>query len=73
MAIMTATPNTGLVVSFKLAGDSNRQIYGAARIKVDGQGGLTVYDARNGSAETLRLSDIQSFVIHPSRYAGKPV
>jgi hypothetical protein len=70
---MTATENQDLVVSFKLAGESNCHICGAARIKVDGHGGLTVYNTLTGATEEFKLADLQAFAIHPMSYAGRPV
>lgn len=59
---MTATDNVNLVVSFKLAGDSH--IHGATRIKLDGRGGLTVYDATTGLTQDFQLAGLQSLAIH---------
>jgi hypothetical protein len=55
--------NLNLVLKFKLAGDGNCHIRGAARIKVDGQGGLTVYDAGGEPAEKIDLTKLQSMSI----------
>ena len=62
---MTATDNVNLVVSFKLAGDSLFRTHGATRIKLDGRGGLTVYDASTGLTEEFELAGLQSLAIHP--------
>lgn len=70
---MTATGNQDVVVSFKLAGESDCHICGAARIKVDGHGGLTVYNTLTGETEEFKLSDVQGFAIHPLNYAGRPM
>jgi hypothetical protein len=50
-----------LVLKFRLAGEESIQIKGAARIEVDGHGGLSFYDVQSGSVERIELSQIQSF------------
>ena len=57
--------NLNLVVKFKLSNDCELHVKGAARIKVDGRGGLMVFDAENGTAETIDLRKLQSFSIQP--------
>jgi hypothetical protein len=59
--------NLNLVVKFMLAADGLLQVKGAARIKVDGRGGLLLYDAQNGSVETIQLDALQSLCLHPVR------
>jgi hypothetical protein len=41
--------NLNLVVKFMLAGDAQLHVKGAARIKVDGRGGLLLYGAQGGA------------------------
>ena len=53
-----------LVLKFRLAGDDHFQIKGAARMKVDGRGGLTFYDVQSGSTERIELRQLQSFTLH---------
>ena len=43
--------NANLVLKFKLTGDADYRIRAAARIKVDDQGGLTMYDAGGRQSE----------------------
>jgi hypothetical protein len=66
------SPN--LVVTFTLAGDSRVHIRGAARIKVDGRGGLTLIDAEKGSSELVSLVCLRSLTIQAvpgnSAYTG---
>lgn len=50
-----------LVLKFQLAGETEPQIRSAARIKVDGRGGLTFYDVRSKSTERIDLVRLQSF------------
>ena len=52
--------NLNLVVKFMLAGDGLLQVKGATRIKVDGRGGLLLYDAQGGGVETIELGALQS-------------
>jgi hypothetical protein len=50
--------NLNLVVKFMLAADGLLQVKGASRIKVDGRGGLLLYDAQGGSVETIQLGEL---------------
>jgi len=68
---MTAMENVNLILSFKLPGDSACRVRGAARIKIDGRGSLTVYGAENTFPETIDLAELQSFSIHSLSCAGK--
>ena len=54
---------TNLVLTFTLAGDSRVHVRGAARIKVDGRGGLTLFDAEKGCSELVILSRLRSLTI----------
>jgi hypothetical protein len=56
-------PPTNLVLTFTLAGDSRVHIRGAARIKLDGRGGLTVFGAKNGCPELVSLGRLRSLTI----------
>jgi len=55
--------STNLVLTFTLAGDSRVHVRGAARIKVDGRGGLTLFDAEKGSSEMVSLRRLRSLTI----------
>lgn len=55
--------NLTLLLKFKLAGDSRLHVKPATRIKIDGRGSLMLYDVRTDMAETLDLSQLQSFII----------
>jgi hypothetical protein len=55
--------NLTLLLKFKLAGDSRLHVKHATRIKIDGRGGLLLYDVRTGMAKTLDLSQLRSFII----------
>jgi hypothetical protein len=57
--------NLNLILKFKLAGNGQFHVKGASRIKVDGRGGLMLYDAQNGTAETIDLRKLQTFCIQP--------
>jgi hypothetical protein len=65
--------NLNLVLKFKLARDRRLHVKCAARIKVDGRGGLLFYDAKGGPAEYIDLRDLQSFRIQPVMEGLKPV
>jgi hypothetical protein len=54
-----------LVLMFRLSGDGQMRVKGVSRIKLDGRGGLMVYDSENGAAETYDLQKMQSFSIQP--------
>lgn len=66
-----ANENLNLILNFKLAGENRSRVCGATRIKVDGHGGLTVYDAGSGRSEKIDLSQLQSFSIQPLASAVK--
>ena len=57
--------NLNLVVTFKLANDCELHVKGAASIKVDGKGGLLLYDPQGASPERIDLCRLQSFSIRP--------
>jgi hypothetical protein len=59
--------NLNLVVKFMLAADGRLQVKGASRIKVDGRGGLLLYDAEGGSVETIVLGAVQSLCLQRVR------
>jgi len=56
--------NLNFVLQFKRAGDPSLRVHGAARIKIDGRGGLIVY-SENGAAEKLVLSELVDMSIRP--------
>lgn len=68
---MTTPENVNLFVTFKLAGETQSHLSGAARIEVDGRGCLTVYDAGSGLGHTVRLADLQSLSIQSMGCAGR--
>ena len=59
-----------LVVKFVLAGDGGLQVKGASRIKVDGRGGLLVYDTQGEGVETIALGSLKSFCLQQVRRAS---
>ena len=61
--------NLNLVVKFMVAGDSQLQVKSASRIKVDGRGGLLLYDAQGGGVETIQLGALKSFCLQQVQYA----
>ena len=58
-----------LVVKFVVAGDGELQVKGASRIKVDGRGGLLLYDTRGEGVETIALGSLKSFCLQQVRRA----
>ena len=50
------------VLQYKLASDQSLRVSGAARIKIDGRGGLIVY-SQDGMAEKIMLSDLVAMSI----------
>lgn len=61
-----------LVLMFRLSGEGQMRVKGASRIKLDGRGGLMVYDSENGAAETYDLENVQSFSIQPMNASYLP-
>jgi len=54
---------TNLVLTFTLAGDNRVHVRGAARIKVDGRGGLTLFGSEKGRTEMVSLGRIRTLTI----------
>jgi hypothetical protein len=64
---------TNLVLTFTVAGDSMVHVRGAARIKVDGRGGLTLFDAGKGQEEWVSLAGLRSLTIQSvPELSGQP-
>ena len=55
--------NLNLLVKFTMTGAAEAQVRCAARISVDGHGGLVVYDSATGKAETITLAELESLRI----------
>jgi hypothetical protein len=55
--------NLNLVVKFMVTGDSRLQVKRASRIKVDGHGGLLLYDVQGDGVETIQLGALKSFCL----------
>jgi len=55
--------NLNLLLTFKSVGDATVQAKAAARIRVDGLGGILVYDAETGQAERIPLDRMNSLCI----------
>jgi len=60
-----------LVLKFRLAGHSDLQVKGAARIKID-RYGLKVYDPRGGAAEIIAVRQLQCLSIQPVLSTRRP-
>ena len=61
--------NLNLIVKFMLAGDGQVHVKGATRIKVDGRGGLLLYDTQGGAVETIELGALKSIRLQQMRHA----
>ena len=55
--------NVNLLVRFTMAGAAGSEVRGAARIVVDGRGGLVVYDPATGAPERIALAELESLRI----------
>jgi hypothetical protein len=64
--------NLNLLLKYKLNGDAEPQVRGAARISVDGLGGLLVYDAVTGKPERISLSELTSLRIDRASPSAPP-
>lgn len=51
--------NLNLLVKFTIAGAAETHVRCAARISVDGHGGLVLYDSATGNAETITLAELE--------------
>jgi hypothetical protein len=54
-----------LLLKFKLISERRFQVRGAARIKMDCDGLLTVYDAETGVPENIALAEVETISILP--------
>jgi hypothetical protein len=52
-----------LLLTFKMPGASEPEVRGAARISVDGRGGILVYNAETGTPERISVDQLKSFQI----------
>jgi hypothetical protein len=66
-----AQDSLNLILKFQLAGDARLHVKGAARMKLDGRGGLAFYDAETGTIERIELRDLQSFCVQQVVGAGQ--
>ena len=63
--------NLNLVLNLTMAGGHDSCIRAAARIKVDGKGGLKVYDAESAQVENIELAALQSLSIQYLNWARR--
>jgi hypothetical protein len=56
--------HVNLLVTFRVSGDAQFQVKGAASVKVDGRGGLILYGPDGDVEETIEVGRLQSFQIH---------
>jgi hypothetical protein len=62
--------NLNLVVKFMLAGEGQLHVKGATRIKVDGCGGLLLYNAQGEDVETIELGALKLFRLQQMCHGG---
>lgn len=55
--------NLNLLLRFKTVKDAELQVKGAARITIDGEGGVLVHDPQNGTPERISLAHLHSLSI----------
>jgi hypothetical protein len=60
-----------LILKFTVAGEGDCRVRGAARITVDGHGGLTVHEPGSGAVERIELARLQTLSIQPITGAGR--
>lgn len=58
--------NRKLTLELKLRGDTDSRLIGAARMRVDGRGGLLLYESPGAAPMEIRLAELQSFSIRPA-------
>lgn len=63
--------NLNLLVRLKIRGESRQRIRAVARIKIDAQGRLTLFEGRGGATETIPMADIESIAIHSTNRGEK--
>ncbi len=59
-----------LVLKFKLIGEGQCHVRGAASIKIDGRGDVTVYERPGDAGEVIDSERLQSLWIQPVLCAG---
>jgi hypothetical protein len=55
--------NLNLLLRFKTVKDAEVQVKGAARITIDGAGGVIVHDPQNGASERISVAHLHSLSI----------
>jgi hypothetical protein len=69
----TAVERVNLILKFRFAGGDQTYIKGAARIKVDGSGGLMFQDVQSGKTERIAVSELESFNILSLNAITRPI
>jgi len=60
---MAELEKSNLVLHFKLDGEAEDRVYNAARITIDGRGGLTLYRAGGRGSEWIRMEALEALSI----------
>jgi hypothetical protein len=56
---------TNLILKYQIKGQEDVHVCGAARIKIDGLGGVMIFDTQRGINTRLELRHLQSFSLLP--------
>jgi len=59
-----------LILKYTLRGEREPRIVGAARIRIDGRGGLILYSPQSGKPERISLAGMESVALQPIVRAG---
>lgn len=60
---MAELQKSNLLLHFKLDGEPENRVYTAARITIDGKGGLTLHRAGGRGSEWIRMEALEAFSI----------
>ena len=64
--------NLNLLLTFTADGEAKPHVKRAARVSLDGSGGLLVYDAATGVAERISLSEMRTLRIERAPQDANP-
>jgi hypothetical protein len=54
-----------LILRLKRSDDPQWQLRGVARFRLDGHGGMILWDAETGKSETIEVARLEAVVIEP--------
>lgn len=55
--------NLNILLKYKLAGNAELQVKSGARIQIDGQGALIIYDSGNAAPEEIQIAQLNALCI----------